>query len=85
MAKKLNLGRRRRRRTIRIDIVTRPLQNNENHDLIEVVEAIVDQFRETLPLIDLNLTEHAENSRGCRDLHLGRSAKRWRTLVAVGR
>jgi hypothetical protein len=26
----------------------------------------------TLPLLDLNLTEHAKNPRGWRDLHLGR-------------
>jgi hypothetical protein len=38
--------------------------NNENHDLVEVAKGIVDQFRETLPLLDLNLTGHAENPRG---------------------
>lgn len=36
----------------------------ESHDLVEVVKGIVDQFRETLPLLDLNLTGHAENPRG---------------------
>jgi hypothetical protein len=46
-------------------IVTRPpLKNNEDHDLVEVAKGVVDQFRETLPLLDLNLTEHAENPRG---------------------
>jgi hypothetical protein len=50
--------------------------SSNNYDLVEVVKGIFDQFPETLPLIDLNLTEHAENPRGWRDLHLGRSAKR---------
>jgi len=36
----------------------------ENHDLVEVIKGIVDQFRETFPLLDLNRTGHAENPRG---------------------
>ena len=42
-------------------IVTRSHYNDENHDLVEVVEGIVDQFRETLPIIDLNLTLEQNN------------------------
>jgi hypothetical protein len=57
---------------VRIDIVARPPPNNENHDLVEVAKGIGDQFRETLPLLDLNLIEHAEYPRGWCDLHLGR-------------
>jgi hypothetical protein len=30
-------------------------QDDENRDLVEVVKGILDQFRETLPLLDLNL------------------------------
>jgi hypothetical protein len=41
--------------------VARPPLNNEDNAL---VEGRVDQFRETLPLLDLNLTGHAENPRG---------------------
>jgi hypothetical protein len=47
-------------------------KNNENHDLVEVVKGIVDQFRETLPLLGLNLTGHAENP--CGLLFLAESA-----------
>jgi hypothetical protein len=36
----------------------------KNHDLVEVTKGIFDQLPEALPLIDLNLTEHAENPRG---------------------
>jgi hypothetical protein len=32
--------------------------------LVEVVEGGVDQFRETVPLLDLNLNGHVENPRG---------------------
>jgi hypothetical protein len=47
----------------------------QNHDLVEVVKGIFGQFPEALPLIDLNLTGHAEDPRGWRDLHLGWTAK----------
>jgi hypothetical protein len=39
---------------VRIDTVARPPLNNENNAFVEVVEGRVDQFRETLPLLDLN-------------------------------
>lgn len=78
MAKALSSGRRRCWRTARIDTVARPPLNNENNALVEVVEGRVDQFRETLPLLDLNLTGHAENPRGWTATRIETaSAKAW--------
>ena len=38
-------------------------------DLREVVKGVVDQLRNALPLVELNLTQHAQHSRGRSDLH----------------
>jgi hypothetical protein len=38
-------------------------------DLGEVVESVVDKLGDALPLIELNLSEHPEDSSGWSDLH----------------
>lgn len=44
-------------------------------DLREVVECVVDQLRDALPLVELDLTQHAQHTRGRSDLH------RWTALL----
>ena len=65
-------GRRRCWRTARIDIVAQPPLNNENHDLVEVVKGIDDQFREA------GWLTAKPDRRACRDATLTRRRLAWR-------
>src|SRR6202035_592180 len=63
---------------VSMDTVEGPPLNNDGLVLVEVVEGRVDQFRETLPLLDLNLTGYAENPRGWTATRIETaSAKAW--------
>src|SRR6202035_3798454 len=63
---------------VSMDTVEGPPLNNDGLVLVELAEGRVDQSRETLPLLDLNLTGYAENPRGWTATRIETaSAKAW--------